>query len=96
MSTDELARPVAGDPLLDAIRQARAVREGADEAIRVLLAYAREVAAPRPYRLSDLAEASGLSISGVRTAYSAADVQFARTMLGTPITSTVPTPEVTV
>ena len=95
MSADELGHLTPVDPFLDAIRQARAVREGADEAIRVLLAYAREVATPRPYRLNDLAEASGLSISGVRTAYSAADVQFARTVLGSPAGSDAQQSEVT-
>ena len=43
--------------------------------IRILLAYARELATPRPYRLADLADATGKSISGVRTAYTGHDVR---------------------
>ncbi len=39
-----------------------------DRDIRILLAYARELATPRPYRLADLADAAGKSLSGVRTA----------------------------
>jgi hypothetical protein len=59
------------DPLLAALDAARIRKEEADQQIRLLLAYARELAAPRPYRLADLAKASGISISGVRTAYDA-------------------------
>ena len=69
------------DPLLTAITQARIARDRADEGLRLLLAYAREVVAPRPYTLSDLAEAAGLSISGVRVAYGPADVAKARTLV---------------
>ncbi|MBM7783566.1 hypothetical protein JOD67_000246 [Tenggerimyces flavus] len=78
MSTGQAPR---SDPVLDALREARAVRDGADEAIRVLLAWAREVSSPRPYRLADLADASGLSISGVRSAYGPEDVELVRTLL---------------
>ncbi len=59
----------ASDPVLAALRAARARRDQADTDIRILLAYARELATPRPYRLADLADATGMSISGVRTAY---------------------------
>ena len=45
--------------------------------IRLLLAYAREHVQPRPYRLADLADAAGMSISGVRTAYIQADITHA-------------------
>jgi len=68
----------ASDPVLAALRAARARRDQADRDIRILLAYARELATPRPYRLADLAEATGKSISGVRTAYGPADVDIAR------------------
>ena len=47
-----------GDPVLAALRAARDRRDQADRDIRILLAYARELATPRPYRLADLAEAS--------------------------------------
>jgi hypothetical protein len=80
-------RPVTGtwhddDPVLAALRAARARRDQADRDIRILLAYARELATPRPYRLADLAEATGKSISGIRTAYSPADVDAARRIVG--------------
>ena len=70
-----------GDPVLAALRAARARRDQADRDIRILLAYARELATPRPYRLADLAEATGRSISGIRTACTAADVDAARRIL---------------
>ncbi len=41
----------------------------AEQDLRLLVAYGREFAEPRPYRLDDLARAAGMSISGVRTAY---------------------------
>jgi hypothetical protein len=68
----------ATDPVLAALRAARARRDQADRDIRILLAYARELATPRPYRLADLAEATGKSISGVRTGYTPADIDTAR------------------
>jgi hypothetical protein len=63
------------DPLLSALADACQRKEQAEYEIGLLLAYAREVVTPRPYRLADLAAASGLSISGVRIAYTAADVE---------------------
>ena len=42
--------------------------------MRRLLAYGREFTRPRPYRLTDLADAAGMSISGVRTAYDADEI----------------------
>src|SRR5947207_15838226 len=66
------------DPVLAALRAARARRDQADRDIRILLAYARELTTPRPYRLVDMAEATGKSISGVRTGYSPDDVGAAR------------------
>src|SRR4029077_18094295 len=62
------------DPVLAALRAAPARRDQADRDIRLLLAYARELATPRPYRLTDLAAATGLSISGVRIAYTPHDI----------------------
>ncbi|HEY5356189.1 MAG TPA: hypothetical protein VIJ82_00585 [Streptosporangiaceae bacterium] len=72
---------MTGDLLLTALRDARHRRDQADQDIRLLLAYAREVVLPRPYRLADLAEASGMSVSGVRTAYTAADVDHVTALL---------------
>jgi hypothetical protein len=66
-----------GDALLEAICTVRQRKEKADQDMRLLLAYAREHVQPRPYRLADLAEAAGISISGVRTAYSQADIDLA-------------------
>ncbi|MFP1629778.1 hypothetical protein ACLB9X_32505 [Streptomyces sp. 5K101] len=57
------------DPLLLALQDARARKAAADAEIRRLLAYGREFHGARPYRLESLAEASGMTISGIRTAY---------------------------
>jgi hypothetical protein len=70
--------PIALDDLLpdDFLGQLAALREARDQLdqqIRTYLAYGREFSAPRPYTLASLAEAAGLSISGVRTAYTSAD-----------------------
>ena len=64
----------ATDPVLTALAAARARRDQAEAEIRILLAYARELATPRPYRLTDLAAATGKSVSGVRIAYTPHDV----------------------
>jgi hypothetical protein len=66
---------VSADPVLAAIADARQRRDQADRELRLLVAYAREAVTPRPYRLADLAHAAGMSISGVRTAYTTTDVQ---------------------
>ena len=66
------------DALLAALADARRRKDQAARDIRLLLAYAREIAIPRPYRLADLAQATGLSISGIRIAYTATDIQHAR------------------
>lgn len=57
------------DPLLIALAQQRRDKERAEERIRALIAYGREFTEPRPHRLSDLASAAGMSVSGARTAY---------------------------
>ena len=88
---DRRERPTAPpgasrDPLLAALAQARQRRDQADRDMRLLLAFAREITAPRPYRLADLAHAAGMSISGIRAAYSPGDVQHAARLLdGTPL-----------
>ena len=53
----------------------------AEQDIRTLIAYAREFTRPRPYRLIDLAQAAGMSVSGVRTAYAPRDVERAARLL---------------
>jgi hypothetical protein len=72
----------SNDPLLAALADARQRKQRADHDIRLLLAYARCLTQPRPYRLTDLASAAGMSISGVRTAYTDDDVTQARELLG--------------
>lgn len=81
---DPLAAPAKArpDPLLAALAEARRRKDQADQDMRLLLAYAREITAPRPYRLADLAQAAGKSISGIRTAYTPDDIQHAVQLLG--------------
>jgi hypothetical protein len=62
------------DPLLSALTTARRARERAETQIRHLVAYGREFTIPRPYTLGDLADAAGMSVSGVRTGYDHHDV----------------------
>lgn len=71
------------DALLEALSAARQRKEQADRDIRLLLAFAREHTRPRPYRLADLAQAAGMSLSGVRTAYRQADIEHAAHAIGT-------------
>lgn len=73
---DALACAVANeeDPLLDTLRRAAHQRDIAEATIRRVVYYARHVA-PTTYRLAELAEASGMSISGVRTVPTPADAQ---------------------
>jgi hypothetical protein len=82
LAWEEAGPEAAGDPLLVALRQTRRRREAAESEIRQLLAYGREFMGPRPYRLVDLATASGMSISGVRTAYDRADVDRVEGLIG--------------
>jgi len=70
------------DPLLAALADARDRKQRADRQIRLLLAYAREHVQPRPYRLADLADAAGMSLSGIRTAYTKADIDQAARLTG--------------
>ena len=63
------------DPLLTTLAALRRQRHDLDAAMRRLLAYGREFTRPRPYRLTDLADAAGMSISGVRTAYDADEIR---------------------
>jgi hypothetical protein len=70
-----LARDEGGeDPLITLLGRARARMLAAERDLRLLLAYGREFAEPRPYRLEDLARAAGMSISGIRTAYDGDEV----------------------
>ena len=69
------------DPLLAALADAAQRKQGADHDMRLLLAYARDQVRPRPYRLADLAQAAGMSLSGIRAAYTRGDVQRAARLL---------------
>jgi hypothetical protein len=64
------------DPVLYELRQARKRLQQAQQDIRTLIALAREFTRPRPYRLTDLADAAGMSPSGVRTAYGARELTY--------------------
>jgi hypothetical protein len=57
------------DPLLSMLESLRNQRLRLEADMRLLIAYARRFTHPRPYKLIDLAEAGGMSISGVRIAY---------------------------
>ena len=72
----------ADDPLLAALADAAQRKQRAEHDMRLLLAYAREHTKPRPYRLADLAQAAGKSISGIRTAYTQADIDQAARLTG--------------
>jgi len=74
-ATAEVSGFYGHDPLLTTLAGLRRQRHDLDAAMRRLLAYGREFTRPRPYRLADLADASGMSISGVRTAYDADEIQ---------------------
>ena len=69
------------DALLDELGAARRRRDQADQEIRTLLALAREFTAPRPYPLTDLAQAAGMSPSGIRTAYGPAEISYLQLIL---------------
>jgi hypothetical protein len=76
------------DPLLIALADARRRMLAAGTEIRLLIAYGREFTRPRPYRLVDLAQACGMSISGVRTAYTPDEVTAVAGQIGRPARTT--------
>jgi AraC-like DNA-binding protein len=69
------------DPLLSMLEQLRAQRLRLEAEMRLLIAYGRCFTHPRPYKLIDLANAAGMSISGVRTAYDAEEIDQAAEIL---------------
>jgi AraC-like DNA-binding protein len=75
---------MTGDALLAALADAMRRKEQAARQTRLLLAYARELTAPRPYRLADLAQAAGMSISWIRTAYRQAGTDQAAALISGP------------
>lgn len=78
------------DPLLATLASLRAQRLRLEADMRLLIAYARRFTHPRPYKLIDLAEAAGMSISGVRIAYDDDELNQLAEMLGRP---PVPVPD---
>jgi hypothetical protein len=58
------------DPLLLTLARLHEHRLELEADMRLLMAYGRCFTLPRPYKLIDLARAAGLSISGVRIAFS--------------------------
>jgi hypothetical protein len=52
--------------------------------MRLLIAYGRRFTHPRPYKLVDLANAAGMSISGVRISFDEEEVAQAADILGRP------------
>jgi hypothetical protein len=69
------------DPLLSMLERLRAQRLRLEADMRLLIAYGRCFTHPRPYKLIDLANAAGMSISGVRTAYDADEIDQAAEIL---------------
>ncbi|WP_196279145.1 hypothetical protein [Catellatospora vulcania] len=64
----------SSDAVLAALADAHARRVQAEEEIRLLLAYGRQFVYPHPYTFGELASASGMSVSGVRTAFGQQDI----------------------
>lgn len=73
------------DVLLRELGRASDEIKQAQERLRRLIAYGREFQGRRPFPLSWLARASGMSISGVRTAYQRSDVEFVAEQLDVPV-----------
>ncbi|HTS99359.1 MAG TPA: hypothetical protein VMI33_22340 [Streptosporangiaceae bacterium] len=72
------------DPLLSTLAGLRAQRLRLEADTRLLIAYARRFTHPRPYKLIDLAEAAGMSISGARIAYDEDEIDQLAELLGRP------------
>jgi len=72
------------DPLLSTLENLRGQRLRLEAEMRMLIAYGRCFTHPRPYKLIDLANAAGMSISGVRTAYEAEEIGQVADILGRP------------
>ncbi len=70
------------DPLLSSLAHLRAQRLRLEADMRLLIAFGRRFTHPRPYKLIDLANAAGMSISGVRTAYDDEEIDQAAEILG--------------
>ena len=71
------------DPLIGEIAAARRDQREAEQRLRLLLAYAREFT-PRPHPLAELARVTGMSTSGVRTAYADTEIAEVTARIGRP------------
>lgn len=79
----ELAWDESGlDPLLAEITDARAELEASERKLRRLITYGREFVEPRPYTLDVLAQAAGMSVSGVRTFYADEEIDAVARLIG--------------
>jgi hypothetical protein len=72
------------DPLLSTLASLRNRRLQLEADMRLLIAYGRCFTHPRPYKLIDLANAAGMSISGIRTAYDGDEIDQATQILERP------------
>ena len=72
------------DPLLSTLSSLRNRRLQLEADMRLLIAYGRCFTHPRPYKLIDLANAAGMSISGIRTAYDTDEIDQATEVLERP------------
>ena len=72
------------DPLLSTLSSLRNRRLQLEADMRLLIAYGRCFTHPRPYKLIDLANAAGMSISGIRTAYDTDEIGQATEVLERP------------
>ena len=72
------------DPLLSTLTALRNRRLQLEADMRLLIAYGRCFTHPRPYKLIDLANAAGMSISGIRTAYDTDEIDQAAEILQRP------------
>jgi hypothetical protein len=75
------------DPLLSTLTFLRNRRLQLEADMRLLIAYGRCFTHPRPYKLIDLANAAGMSISGIRTAYDTDEIDQAAEILQRPPTT---------
>src|SRR5260370_15800937 len=75
------------DPLLSTLTTLRNRRLQLEADMRLLIAYGRCFTPPRPYKLIDLANAAGMSLSGIRTAYASAEIDQATEILQRPPTT---------
>jgi AraC-like DNA-binding protein len=72
------------DPLLSTLAGLRQQRLRLEADMRLLMAYGRRFTHPRPYKLIDLANAAGMSISGVRIAFDDDEITQAAEILRRP------------